>query len=189
MVESFPFDNYSWRVRNSRGTGILHPITLSIEPKGTLLGSSISCNLGPWSISLPRLRFYLSYDDVISLQEDTFSLTFGSSDCIDVWLERVNALKDLYPDSGVAERRQLALLGQEVLGRYHCFQMNDLFFATEKNFHSFEILPQLVEEMTDRVSLFLPELFPEFDELHDEEDFFCFSSPLPLWCLNDDYKL
>eukprot|EP01129_Flabellula_baltica_P005429 TRINITY_DN1975_c0_g1_i1.p1 TRINITY_DN1975_c0_g1~~TRINITY_DN1975_c0_g1_i1.p1 ORF type:complete len:242 (-),score=39.68 TRINITY_DN1975_c0_g1_i1:16-741(-) len=182
MMNTFSSTSYLWSVRGSRG--ILHPITLSILPKGDKRGTMIDCKLGPWSISLPRLRFYLCYDDVMILKEVEF-LSPESLTCIDNWLEQVDALKELFPDKSMAERRKMALLGQSVLNDFDCHQMSDLFFATSKEFHSFDTLPQLIEQMTEKVTYYLPELFPEFDELHDEEDFYLSSTSLPEWCLDE----
>ncbi len=188
------YKTYRWEIGRSIGVGIHYKVSLTIRGdtnKAFIIRlSSMKPKKDP--LTTQSLRFILTYDIVLKiLQRDVFkeSKYKSSKDILMEYKKFIEDNCDKIPSLKEKPKKELVLIGQEILKDFYVLQLDYVTLVLEKRNHFYYFRVRLVQEeyydAYQKLEVEHKEIFDCFDEEHDKGDFYLVSPILNN--LEDDF--
>jgi len=164
---------YTWTIGFSGNAGPMTTCSLDIKrPGGSFPVTLCQSTPSPYPLFLQKLRFAVSYVDALALIDlhNRNQLVIVGSNRLVTYVTRLNALVAAIPGATVGERRDYALIGQDVLYGKYVFEFSDLAMVCPSPAQApdFATHAQHLDVCDDWISGEFDPVTKEFDFIDDE---------------------
>lgn len=164
---------FEWNVTGGKGVAAVQSPKLSIEKRSSgKFSVEFSNDILPFCMEIDGiLKFHLAFEDAEYILDNGKSLlSKKSAQILFNFLEMIKYLKDKYPKSSIAQRRNHVLIGQDIIGEFSLVQTGKIFVAVRgKEYVNIDSELESSLTLIGKNSIFSNFNHNEFENLEDDD--------------------